>query len=123
MPLAVLVLFQCCPGGSGVKNSPANAGVAGSIPGSGRSPGGGHGNPLEHSRLGNPMDRGAWRAAVYGVAKSQTRLITHARSISTTGVIQRKPRNAILAALGPMQKQRLANVRISGRPSQYFSQT
>ena len=87
------------------------------------SPGGGHGNPLEHSRLGNPMDRGAWRAAVYGVAKSQTRLITHARSISTTGVIQRKPRNAILAALGPMQKQRLANVRISGRPSQYFSQT
>ena len=54
----------------------ANAGDArdaGSIPGLGRSPGGGHGNPLQYSCLENPMDRGAWRAMVHGVAKSQTR--------------------------------------------------
>ena len=44
------------------------------IPGSGRSPGGGHGNPLQYSCLEDPMDRGAWRATVHGVAKSQTRL-------------------------------------------------
>ena len=47
---------------------------AGSIPGSGRSSAGGHGNPLQHSCLENPMDRGAWWAAVLGVTKSQTRL-------------------------------------------------
>ena len=50
---------------------PANAGDKGSIPGLGRSPGGGNGNPLQHSCLGNPMDRGAWRAAVHGVTKEQ----------------------------------------------------
>ena len=44
----------------------------GSIPGSGRSSGGGHGNPLQYSCLENPMDRGAWRATVHEVAKSQT---------------------------------------------------
>ena len=57
-----------------VKNPPANAGDMGSIPGSGRSPGEGNGNPLQDSCLGNPMDRGAWWATVHGVAKSQTRL-------------------------------------------------
>ena len=60
-----------------VKNSPANAGdirEKGSIPGWGRSPGGGHGNPLQNSCLENPLDRGAWQAAVHGVAKSQTGL-------------------------------------------------
>ena len=60
-----------------VKNLPFNAGDdkdMGSIPGSGRSPGGGHGNPLEYSCLKNPMDRGAWRATVHGVTKGQTRL-------------------------------------------------
>ena len=59
-----------------VKNLPADAGDrhSGSIPGSGRSPGGGHGSPLQYSCLENPMDRGAWRATVHGVAKSQTRL-------------------------------------------------
>ena len=58
-----------------VKNQPANAGDVrdvGSVPGLERSPGGGHGNPLQYSCLGNPMDRGAWRAIVHGVAKSQT---------------------------------------------------
>ena len=57
------------PGGSVVKNPPANAGDAGSIPGPGRSPGERNGNPLQHSCLGNPMDRGAWRATVHGVTK------------------------------------------------------
>ena len=52
-------LPQGFPGGSVVKNLPANAGDTGSIPGSGRSPGGEHGNPLQYSCLGNPMDRGA----------------------------------------------------------------
>ena len=52
-----------------VKNLPANAGDAGSIPQSGRSPGEGNGNPLQYSSLGNPIDRGAWQASVYGVAK------------------------------------------------------
>ena len=63
------------PGGSVVKNPPANAGDArdaGSISGSGRSPGGGHGNPLKYSCLENPMDRGAWWDTVHGTAKSYT---------------------------------------------------
>ena len=64
----------CCPGASVVKNSPANAGNSGSIPGSGRSPGGGNGNTLQYNCLGNSMDRGAWWATVHGVAKSWTRL-------------------------------------------------
>ena len=58
-----------------VKNLPANAGDAGNvglIAGSGRSPGGGHSNPLQNSCLKNPMDRGAWQAIVHRVAKSQT---------------------------------------------------
>ena len=59
-----------------VKILPANAGDVGLIPGLGRSPGGGNGNPLQYSCLKNAMDRGAWRATVYGVAKSWTRL-TH----------------------------------------------
>ena len=57
------------PGGSVVKNPPASAGDAGSIPGSGRSPGEGNGNPLHYSCLGNHMDRGAWWSTVHGVAK------------------------------------------------------
>ena len=66
-----------------VKNLPANAGDlrdAGSVPGSGRSHGGVNGNPLQYPCLGNPMDKGAWRAAVHGVTKSQTRLSTHTSS-------------------------------------------
>ena len=60
-----------------VKNPPASAGDIrdlGPIPGLGRSPGGGNGNPLQYSCLENPMDRGAWRATVHGVTKSRTRL-------------------------------------------------
>ena len=60
-----------------VKDPPTNAGNvrdAGSMPGSGRAPGGGHGNPLQYSCLENPMDRGAWRGMVHGVAKNWTQL-------------------------------------------------
>ena len=60
-----------------VKNPPASAGDVkdvGSIPGLGRSPGGGSGNPLQYSSLENPMDRGAWWAIIHRVAKSQTQL-------------------------------------------------
>ena len=65
------------PGGLVVKNPPANAGYAGdvgSIPGSGRSPGEGNGNPLQYSWLEKSMDRGGWQATVHGVTKSWTGL-------------------------------------------------
>ena len=62
------------PGGSVLNDLPAKAGDAGSIPGLGRYPARGHGNPLQYFCLGNPMDRGAWWATVHGVAKSQIRL-------------------------------------------------
>ena len=60
------------PGGSVVKNLPANVGDAGLIPGSGRSPGNGNGIPLQYSCLGNPMNRGVWQATVHGVTESDT---------------------------------------------------
>ena len=68
-------MLMVFPGGSMVKNPPGNAGDTGglgSIPGSGRCTGGRNGNPFQNSCLENPMDRGAWRATVYGAAKSQT---------------------------------------------------
>ena len=65
----------------GVKNPPANAGDTGSIPGSGRSPGGGKGNPLQYSSLKNSIDRRAWWPTVHGVTKSQTGLSERAREI------------------------------------------
>ena len=67
-----------------VKNPPANAGDAGSIPGSGRSSGTENGNPVQYSCLGNPVDRGGWQATVHGVAKSCHDLATeHARTFVT----------------------------------------
>ena len=56
------------------KNLPVNAGDMGSIPGLGKSPGEGNGNPFQHSCLGNPMDSRTWQATVHGVSKSQTEL-------------------------------------------------
>ena len=81
--VGVLQMFiRCHPGtalscGSAVKNLPADPGDIGdmgSVPGSGRSPGGGNGNWLQYSCLGNLMDRGAWWAIVHGIAKSWTQL-------------------------------------------------
>ena len=62
-----------------VKNAPANAGDTDSIPESGRSPGGGNGNPLQYSCLETSMGSGAWRAAVQGVTKNQAELSMSAR--------------------------------------------
>jgi len=68
-----LIIFLATPlvGPSG-EESACNVGDPGSIPGSGRSPGGGNGNPFQYSYLGNPMDRGAWWDIVHGVSGSQT---------------------------------------------------
>ena len=65
---------QGLPDGSAGEESACNAGDTGSVPGSGRSPGGGNGNPLQYSCLENPMDRGSWQATVRGVAKGWTQL-------------------------------------------------
>ena len=76
--VAVIYFWPPCekntgfPGDSGVKNLLANAGHVGSTPGSGRSPGRGHGDPLQYSCLESPMDRGAWQATVHEVAKGWT---------------------------------------------------
>ena len=67
-------MTESFPGGSDGKESTCNERVLGLTPGLGRSPGGGHGNPLQYSCLENPMDRGAWQTTVHGVTKSQTRL-------------------------------------------------
>ena len=64
------------PCGTAGKESACNAGDLGLIPGSGRSPGVGHGNPLHYSYLENPMDRGAWWATVHGVARVGHNLAT-----------------------------------------------
>ena len=63
------------------KESAYNVGELGSIPGSGRSPGEGNGNPLQYSCLENPMDRGAWQATVHGVARVRHDLVTKEREL------------------------------------------
>ena len=73
--------------GAGVRNPPASAGDEGSIPGSGRSPEEENGNPLQYSCLGNPMDRGAWRAAVHGAAESWRRLCDENPHIHTPSLL------------------------------------
>ena len=64
------------PGGSEVKVPASNAGDLSSIPGSGRHPGEGNGNPLQYSCLENPIDKGAWQATVHGVARVRHDLVT-----------------------------------------------
>ena len=66
---ATNIYLMVFPHGSVVKNLSANAGDTGSIPGSGRLPGEGNGNPLQYSCLANPMDMGAWQTTVHGVTK------------------------------------------------------
>ena len=70
----LIYIYVGFPGGSDGKASACNAEDPGSIPGSGRSPGEGNGNPLQYSCLENSMDGGAWWATVHGITKSQTRL-------------------------------------------------
>ena len=77
------------PGGSVVKNPPANAGDVGSIPVLGRSPGDGNDNPFQDSCLGNPMDRGAWQDTVHWVTKSSTQLSDWNNNSSNKG--RKKP--------------------------------
>ena len=81
-----IICLTCFPGGASGKEPPGDTGDlrgTGSIPGSGRCPGGGHGNTLQGSCLENPVGRGAWQAAVHGVAKSRARLRRH----DTRGII------------------------------------
>ena len=68
----LIYIYVGFPGGSDGKASARDAGDPGSIPGLGRSPGEGNGNPLQYSCLENPMDGGAWWATVHGVTKSPT---------------------------------------------------
>ena len=76
------------PGGSAVKNLPANAAEASSIPGSGRPPGGGNGNPLQYSCLENPKDREAWGAMVRGTAKSWTGFSDYTTTTKSLGKLR-----------------------------------
>ena len=94
-------LFNKCllPGGSDGKASAHNAGDPGSIPGLGRSPGEGNGNPLQYSFLENPMDGGAWRATVCGVSKSQTRLSDFTFTLQLSVLHQEWPQPARRALL------------------------
>ena len=71
-----------------VKNPPANAGDVGLIPGSERSPGEGHGNPLQYSCLENPMDRGAWWATVPGIAELDTCMYRHTHTHTHTRTLK-----------------------------------
>ena len=71
-PSCVGLLCIGFPGGADIKESAGSAGVPGLIPGLGRSPGEGNGNPLQYSCLKKPEDRGAWKASVHGVAESET---------------------------------------------------
>ena len=73
----LLVIGYGFPGGSVVKNPAANAGAVSLIPGLGRSPGEGNGNPLQYSCLENPMDRGAWQVTVNGSGNRTEQLSTH----------------------------------------------
>ena len=86
--MGVAIVISGFPSGSVVKNLPANAQDAGSIHGSGRSPGVGNVNLLQYSCLENPLDRGAWWATVHGVAKESDatqQLNNNLREISRTG--------------------------------------
>ena len=83
-----------------VKNLPANAGGVrdmGSIPGSGRYPGEGNGNPHQYSCLENSMDRGAWQAIVHGAAKNHTLLSNRAHTCTDTHTLTHKDRKISLA--------------------------
>ena len=112
------------PGGSEVKASAYDEEDLGSIPGSGRSPGEGNGNPLQYSCLENPMDGGVWWATVHGVAKSRTRLSDFTffhycgqESLRRNGVaiiVNKRLRNAVLGC--SLKNDRMISVRFQGKP-------
>ena len=81
------MIFYCFPGDTVAKKSTANVGDSGSIPGSGRSPGGGNGNPLGYSCLENPMDRGAWQATVQRVGPWLSRAQHHMKEVPFSGFL------------------------------------
>ena len=81
------------PGGSAVKDPPANAGEVGSIPGLGRAPGERSSNPLQYSCLENSTDRGAWQAGVHEVGKSWTRLSNWTAATEERGLATPSGRN------------------------------
>ena len=85
--MSYLVGYLGFPGGSDGKEFACNMGDLSSIPGLGRSPGGGKGYPFHYSCLENPMDRGAWQATVYGVVKSQTQLSNQAQHMDKYKVV------------------------------------
>ena len=94
-------MSPCFPGGSEVKASAWNAGIPGSIPGSGRSPGEGNGNLLLYSCLENSMDRGAWRATVHGVTKTWTWLSEwHTETQITNTTTMKSNKNSLIKGHG-----------------------
>ena len=125
------------PSGSGVKNPPANEGDVGSIPGSGRSPGEGNGNPLQYSWLENPMDRVAWWATVQRVAKSQTQVkwlhmhthvLFYSQGLNPTIIVQNRDKKTFFSSRVRegerkiyWRSQKLNTVKIKHRF--YFKQT
>ena len=94
------------PGGSEDKASACNAGDTGLIPGLGRSPGEGNGNPLQYSCLENPTERGAWRAIVHGVTKSRTRLSDFTHTHTHTHTHTQLP-NSDMSAWKPVLKRQV----------------
>ena len=84
-----------------VKNLPANAGDVGSIPGSGRFPGEGNGNSLQHSCLENSMDRGAWRATVHGIARVRRDLVTKQQQMTASNIKIKTSGSELEKAMAP----------------------
>ena len=116
------------PGGAVVKNLSANSGdtrEVGLIPRSERSPGGVNGNPLQYACLENPLDRGAWRAIVHGVARGQTQLSNgdHPRSIDPALIqephIHTKPLRCSISSINVFKGYKMYSTPI-GRPIKIY---